>query len=206
MTERRPPQTNSRENLDEMILKYVQAHRGARVQDVYEGLILGNRFISKSEVADSILRLAEQEKIELEEIPPRVASLTEYLKLWDRNLWLYGALTVSVFTSMAIYAIPPQSQFIWFRWVLGSAFVILIPGYVMVEALFLKSSDMDMTERVALSIGLSLTLVPLTGLLLNFSPWGITLLPIVITLNILTFGLSAIAFARRYRQSRADQS
>jgi uncharacterized membrane protein len=102
---------------------------------------------------------------------------------------------------LVIYAVPPDFPFVALRWVLGSVFVLFIPGYVAVEALFPKGRELDSIERFALSVGLSLALVPLVGLLLNYTPWGIRLTPIVISLVILTVGLAVIAFARRYRLS-----
>jgi len=87
------------------------------------------------------------------------------------------------------------------RWVLGSLFVLFIPGYVTVEALFPKGRELDTIERFALSVGLSLALVPLVGLLLNYTPWGIRLNPIVVSLTLLTVGLAVVALAREYRLS-----
>ena len=46
-------------------------------------------------------------------------------------------------------------------------------------------------------------MVPLVGLLLNYTPWGIRLTPIVISLTVLTVGLAVIALARQYRTSSA---
>jgi len=44
-------------------------------------------------------------------------------------------------------------------------------------------------------------LVPLVGLLLNYTPWGIRLNPIVASLTILAVGLAMVALAREYRLS-----
>jgi len=40
---------------------------------------------------------------------------------------------------VAIYAVPSEFPFVALRWVLGSVFVLFIPGYVTVEALFPKA-------------------------------------------------------------------
>jgi uncharacterized membrane protein len=60
-------------------------------------------------------------------------------------------------------------------------------------------SGIDGIERVALSIGLSVAIVPLAGLVLNFTPLGIRLVPIVLVLSVLTLGLVALAARRRWR-------
>jgi uncharacterized membrane protein len=44
------------------------------------------------------------------------------------------------------------------------------------------------------------------GLLLNYTPWGIRLNPIVVSLTILTVGLAMVALAREYRLSKIIQT
>lgn len=46
-------------------------------------------------------------------------------------------------------------------------FVLFIPKYVTVEALFPRGRELDLIERFPLSVGLSMAFVPLVGLLLN---------------------------------------
>lgn len=55
----------------------------------------------------------------------------------------------------------------------------------------------DGVERVALSFGLSIAIVPLIGLLLNFTPWGIRLVPITVSLSGFTLLCTGIAANRR---------
>ena len=83
------------------------------------------------------------------------------------------------------------------RIALGLAFVLFFPGYVLVSALYPRQEGLDGVERVALSLGLSLALVPLIGLALNFSPWGIRLTPIVVSLSLWTLVVGAVAWRRR---------
>jgi uncharacterized membrane protein len=52
-------------------------------------------------------------------------------------------------------------------------------------------------ERTALSFGLSIAVVPLIGLGLNYTPWGIRLTPVVISLAIFTILMAAAAYWRR---------
>ncbi len=81
------------------------------------------------------------------------------------------------------------------RVVLGLPFILFIPGYVLVFALF-PGRGISTIERVALSFGLSIAVVPLVGLVLNYTPWGIRLEPILISLVVLVFVLSAIGWYR----------
>ena len=63
--------------------------------------------------------------------------------------------------------------------------------------LFPKNDDIDLIERMTLSIGLSIVIVPLIGLGLNFTPWGIRLDPIVISVTLFTLVMLLILFYRR---------
>jgi len=188
-------------SLDEQALRYLEKNASASVQELHDALIVRNPSLTQVEVTDLVHRLAEQNKVNLEDVPPTTKSLREYLKLWERNLWLYLVLAISLATLLVIYAVPSELPFVALRWALGSVFVLFIPGYVAVEALFPKGRELDSIERFALSVGLSLALVPLVGLLLNYTPWGIRLTPIVISLTILTVGLAMVALTRQYRIS-----
>lgn len=59
-------------------------------------------------------------------------------------------------------------------------------------------AGIDGIERVALSFGLSIAIVPLLGLVLNFTPWGIRLVPIVVTVAGFTLVSTAVAARRRW--------
>ena len=82
--------------------------------------------------------------------------------------------------------------------------VLFVPGYVLVAALFPGAlvegkPEIDWIERIALSFGLSIAVVPLLGLLLNFTPWGIRFDPIVVTIALFTVGVGYAAYWRRMR-------
>jgi uncharacterized membrane protein len=85
-----------------------------------------------------------------------------------------------------------------FRVVFALPVVLFIPGYCLIAALFPGNADIDGIERLALSFGLSIAVVPLIGLALNYTPWGIRLDPIVVSLVIFTV---AMALAAQYRRS-----
>lgn len=59
-------------------------------------------------------------------------------------------------------------------------------------------SGIDGIERAALSIGLSIAIAPLAGLILNFTPWGIRLVPIMVSLSVFTAVATAVAAIRRW--------
>lgn len=91
------------------------------------------------------------------------------------------------------------------RVVLGLGMVLFIPGYTLIAALFPGAEDLDGIERTALSFGLSIAIVPLLGLVLNYTPWGIRLDPIVTVLVLFTAALGIVAQWRRVQLPAEDR-
>ena len=83
--------------------------------------------------------------------------------------------------------------------ILGLPFVLFFPGYAMMAALFIRKEGMGGIERVAMSFGLSIAVVPLIGLILNYTSWGITLESILYSVASFIFVTSVIAWFRRKR-------
>jgi len=83
------------------------------------------------------------------------------------------------------------------RIILGLPFVIFIPGYILIFALFpTKKTDesIELLERFALSFGVSVAIIPLISLALNFTTFGIrteSVLSLVFLFNI-SVGIIAI--------------
>ncbi|MFB6130404.1 MAG: DUF1616 domain-containing protein [Salinigranum sp.] len=98
------------------------------------------------------------------------------------------------------------------RIVFGLPFVLFVPGYALIAALFPEAghpptgedaaggaddSGIDGIERVALSFGTSIAVVPLIGLVLNFTPWGIRLVPILVSVGAFTLAAAYVGARRR---------
>lgn len=96
-----------------------------------------------------------------------------------------------VMVPLALYTQGPV------RVTLGIPFVLFLPGYTLIAALFPRRADLSGPERLAYSMGLSLALVPIVGIVLNFTPWGIRLLPMVLSLALLIVALAGFALYRR---------
>lgn len=87
------------------------------------------------------------------------------------------------------------------RIILGLPAILFIPGYVLIFALFptrYTGKGIDLIERIALSFGLSIAVVPLLGLGLNYTPWGIRLVPILASLICFIISMGFIAMYRWY--------
>lgn len=85
------------------------------------------------------------------------------------------------------------------RVVLALPVLLFLPGYALVSALFPKEGEIDLLERLALSVGLSIAIVPLIGLGLNYTPFGIRLVPLLICVSVFIFSMFLVAHYRRAR-------
>jgi uncharacterized membrane protein len=75
--------------------------------------------------------------------------------------------------------------------------VLFIPGYCIVAALYPNDFDIDFLERILLSFGLSIALVPFIIIWLNFTQFEIRLDPILLALTVITLVMILIAHYRR---------
>ncbi|MFC6766317.1 DUF1616 domain-containing protein [Natrinema soli] len=149
-----------------------------------------------------------------------------------RNLPADLAAVVALVITTNVAALAPVIRETPLRVPLGLAFVLFVPGYAFIAALFPEAgespvsvdesglpadsevmddelepdgwydsiasrSGIDGLERVALSFGLSIAVVPLIGLVLNFTPWGIRLVPIVVSVSGFTLVATIVAASRR---------
>ncbi len=111
-----------------------------------------------------------------------------------RELDLFQVVASSLILTAIILAIPSAKPA---RIILGLPFVLFFPGYTLMAALFPRKDDIDPIERTALSLGLSIAVVPLIGLALNYSPWGIRLDPILASVTLFIVLTAAVAVYRR---------
>lgn len=140
-------------------------------------------------------KISEGELELIDPTPP--TKLRGYLLRLDYSLWFWSVLILSAMTTFLIYFSWVHSILTILRYVLGSLFILYLPGYVVVEALYPSERELSPLERLALSIGLSLAIVPLLGLLLNYTPWGIRLTPVTTALLIFIVTIAVVAAYRK---------
>jgi Predicted membrane protein len=121
------------------------------------------------------------------------------------NAWFWGVTGLVAVTVLVVFMVN-SSALLYVRYVLGGVFVLFIPGFLFISALYARSEEMYTLERVALSIGLSLAVVPLIGLVLNYTPWGIRLEPIMVSLALFSEVMAVICVVRRFRYYRLNLS
>ncbi len=71
--------------------------------------------------------------------------------------------------------------------------------------LFPGKSQLDILERLALSCVFSIVVVPLSAFILNLTPWGVRLYPVLIVVAVFILSTSLIAGYRRYKLVEAER-
>lgn len=170
------------------LTRQVQAENGVDEVDLFETI--------KSMVHEQAIAL----------LPPayEIATFLDYLFTITLSGWLWATLIAIALTLPVVAITPDVFPLSVPRWILGSIFVLFLPGYSLLQLLFPKDSDLDSLERFALDVGVSLALVPLIGLMLNFTSWGIRLIPIMASLAGFTIIVSVGAAVRKYWAVRVE--
>jgi len=192
-------------SIKDYILSVVKNQKPETVRQLVE--IVQQKYpLKQQEITDLLAQLEKEGKIHFtKKEPDSRLTLGEYT-FSSKSAWFWVTIAVAAATSIAAFTIPEDAfPLVYVRYVLGTVFILGVPGYVLVKALFPTKKEMDSIERLALSIGLSLALVPIVGLILNYTPWGIRLTPIILSLLALTLALAAAALMREYQVS-TDES
>ncbi len=107
-----------------------------------------------------------------------------------------AVILIWVALTVAMIYVPVLNE-TFLRVIFAVPVILFIPGYVLIAALFPEKKSIDGIERFALSVGLSIVVVPLIGLVLNYTPFGIRLDPIVTSLVIFILAMMIITVYRR---------
>jgi len=188
--------------------KIIQIIKEKKPQNVEELIIFATEElqIPEQDLLKIILKMQRDGKISFKKQPHPTQSIITYLKT-EQTYWYWITIFIAITTTITVFIIPEELYpWVFIRHILGSIFVLWLPGYTFIKALFPKSptpkaseKNLDTIERIALSIGMSLALVPIVGLLLNYTPWGIRLTPIVLSLLALTVAFATAALLREYQ-------
>lgn len=187
-------------DLDQRIINAVEKVKPQTVEQLIK-LLQSEQVIPRREIMGAIIKLQNQERITLKQ--PKAQSdftLAEHI-LSSKARWYWTIIALSTITAVLVFIIPENAYpIVYARHILGSIFVLWLPGYGLMKALF-PTKEIDNIERIALSIGMSLTLVPIVGLLLNYTPWGIRVASITLSLLALTITFATAALMREARLS-----
>jgi uncharacterized membrane protein len=80
-----------------------------------------------------------------------------------------------------------------------------IPGYAFTAVLYPGKRDLGTGERAALSFGMSISLCPFIELVLTYTPWGLSLAPLIICLATFTLACLLVTNLRRHKLQEEDR-
>jgi len=195
--------TTNEDTLTQTILQTIKEQKPETVEQLAT-LITQKTALPEQQIINRILKLQNQGKIRLTQQPVSAPSgLATYITT-GQALWYWASIIIALATAISAFTIPEDLfPLVYIRYALGTIFILWLPGYTFIKALFpthvpikTSSEDLDTIERIALSAGMSLALVPIVGLLLNYTPWGIRLTPIVLSLLALTMVFATVALIR----------
>ncbi|MGA8904131.1 MAG: DUF1616 domain-containing protein [Candidatus Bathyarchaeia archaeon] len=189
------------QELHDFAASYLKKSGVITSKQLYETLVLKFPNLTEDKFADLIQQLVRRGQIDAYDESPRGSTLQNYLAAWEKSLWFYASIIASVSSALAVYMIPPNSPLLVLRWGLGLLFVLFLPGYVAIQAL-IPSAELDGLGRLALSVAVSIVLDMLSGLALNYTPWGIRLAPILLLLATLTICLAILGLVRQFEALR----
>jgi uncharacterized membrane protein len=105
---------------------------------------------------------------------------------------LLGIVAVTCLLILFTYVFPSQPL----RIILGITVLLFCPGFVLSAAIAPRSGDMTGTVRLTLSLVLSIVVVSLTGLALNYTAPGITLESMLLSVAAFIVVVSIIGWLR----------
>jgi len=190
--------------IEQRILELVKKENPENVEQLLK-LTKERLSLTDEEALEHIMQLINHEKIKLKEhSQPTPQSLKTYIRS-NEAYWFWTTTSLAIATAITVFTVPEDAYpIVYIRYVLGSIFVLGLPGFTLIKALFPSKKEMDAIERVALSIGLSLAIVPIVGLLLNYTPWGIRLTPITLSLLALTITFATAALLREHQTKKRE--
>jgi hypothetical protein len=158
----------------------------------------------RNTIIESILQLQREGKITLRASSsvPVPQNLSEYLKK-KASLWYWATFGLTFVSAIVVFSFQDIGLQGYVRYILGSVFVLGLPGYSLVRALFPskfvksgKTLGIDSLTAFSLTVVLSIALVSIVGLVLNYTPWGVQLSTLVLSLSSLTVVIATVAVFR----------
>ncbi len=187
---------NADKALDVVITKFLKERKPENVEQLTR-MIQDHHNFSKEEIIKHVLLLKNEKKLSLKKTKNIFPSFRSFI-ISDRSAWFWIIAVLAFFTIVAVIGISENAfPFVYARYVLGILSTLFLPGYCFIRAVAIEKK-LEYLEQIVFSLGLSIVFVFFIGIMLNFSPWGITLMPIVLGLSTLTLLFGVIALIREY--------
>jgi len=163
--------------------------------------------VSPEQTANLIIELENEDRLYFTRHEPPSPISAKGIIFSKQSAWYWTTIALAMTTTIAVFTISDTAYpMVYLRSAFAIIFVLFLPGFAFIKVLFpakvpdkTSSKNIDTIERVALSIGMSLVLVPMVGFILNYTPWRITLTPITLSLLGLTVVFATAAILREHQ-------
>ena len=152
-------------------------------------------------VVAEIMRLQAEGRLRVAE-PAPYKTLPGYL-FSPYSFWFWEVV-VATLSSMGSVLFSSGALF-YVRVILGGLLVLFLPGYLLVSVIYPKNETLDGLTRAVSSFVLSLAVVTLVGFALNYTPFGISLSAVVVSLGTLTMVLALVSIVTKFLHYRSQR-
>ena len=195
--------------LTRIILKVIKENKPQSVEQLTK-MLSRDLDLTEEEIVDSVLKLQAEGVIKLQNQSFQSRSIANYLKTGEA-IWYWLTIAAGTITSILSFIISESAyQWVYARNFLGLVFILFLPGFAFIKALFptnishkTSMRSLEAIQRIALSIGMSIALVSIVGFLLHYSPWGLDMTTIVLSVFTLTLVFASAAVIREYQTKTA---
>lgn len=182
--------------VDQYILEVVKERQIDTVQQLAQ--LVSEKFsISHDEALLYVMKLNDKGQLRFRELPVPLTYSNHIFG--SKGLWYWVIVGLAIGTSLSVFTISENAfPLAYVRIFLGGIFMLCVTGFCLIRALFPRS-EFGGVEVGALSVLGSLSVVALTSLVLNFTPWGITATTVTLSLLMETLFFATAGLLREHR-------
>ena len=204
MTKNPTRNNNANDQIKQLTIEIIKNQKPETTQQLFK-LLQEKTNLPAEELNKLLIQLESEDIIHFTKKETLLPQTFQAYILSGKVAWYWTSIAFAIATTLIVFIISDTAYPLeYFRITIGLLYVLFIPGYVFIKMIFpsnlpikTKSGNMDTVERISLSIGMSLALLPLVGLMLNFTPWGVRLIPITLSLLALTIVFATAAILTR---------
>jgi Protein of unknown function (DUF1616) len=164
------------------------------LQQTYDGAL------SLEEIQDALKKLERKKRIILLE-PATKGRFLHYITGSYNGLLFWLRIAATSLTLTVIFFLPDIEPWSYIRILTAVVFVLFLPGNALVQLLFAHRKIAD-AEQIVLSIGLSMAIVSMIGLILKYTLLGLTVESVVISISILSITSFFVAEYNHFLHAR----
>jgi len=162
--------------------------------------ILHDWGINRDDIVSALNQLEKEGKIDKRLRVPRL-TFYQFIKS-PRELWFSIIYLITTLNIIFWYLIPEEeNNLVWIRYIIGTLFILIIPGASVTY--FLKIDKIiGSLEKFIIIVLMSIAISPAVGLILNFTPWGVDPIVLLVVLSLFSYLLSGASLISRWKDYR----